>query len=324
MMRVRFLTAAAVCFLVTILVPARASAQSEVVEYYALDAIGSVRVVFDVNGGIKSRRDYAPFGEVVSSIAADPKMYAQLFRDDESTLDYAQARMYQSGTGRFTAVDPVYAGLFAPQKWNRYAYALNNQLTFVDVNGMDPCGLNRWCVETVDQYLRHSGGGGGTDLMYVVEDTKVIGIVEFDEQSTGLPSAPSPISTPTPPTIPTPTPEPNLKQDQPARETAKDSNSLLSRVGHCLSENFGLTAATAASAAGAAPISKKWLEYPVLPGASTHTNPISLLGHKFPFKSPVRLMGTTNLIRIVGRANPYVAVGLAAYDAYSIGSCVVR
>jgi RHS repeat-associated protein len=112
MMRTRLLTAAAACFLVATLAPARASAQTEVVEYYALDAIGSVRVVFDDTGSIKSRRDYGPFGEAITSIATDPKIYAQLFRDDESKLDYAQARMFQSHTGRFTAVDPVYAGLF--------------------------------------------------------------------------------------------------------------------------------------------------------------------------------------------------------------------
>jgi RHS repeat-associated protein len=111
----------------------------EVVEYYALDQVGSVRVVFDQNGTITSRRDYGPFGEALTPVTADPKVYAGLFRDDESTLDYAQARSYQSRTGRFHAVDPVYAGLFNPQRLNRYAYALNSPLAFVDPTGLTAC-----------------------------------------------------------------------------------------------------------------------------------------------------------------------------------------
>jgi hypothetical protein len=47
--------------------------------------------------------------------------FAGLFRDGEAGLDSAGARSYQSRTGRLTAVDPVYAGLFEPQWWNRYA-----------------------------------------------------------------------------------------------------------------------------------------------------------------------------------------------------------
>jgi hypothetical protein len=46
--------------------------------------------------------------------------------------------MFQSRTGRFTAVDPVYAGLFNPQGWNRYSYALNSPLNYTDVTGLNP------------------------------------------------------------------------------------------------------------------------------------------------------------------------------------------
>ena len=85
----KLMTALAVCVGLSIF-PSMAAAQ-EVVEYYALDNVGSIRVVFDQNGAIKSRRDYEPFGGEVTPVTWDPKVYAGLFRDDESKLDYAEA-----------------------------------------------------------------------------------------------------------------------------------------------------------------------------------------------------------------------------------------
>jgi RHS repeat-associated protein len=121
---------------VVALMPAATFAQSETVEYYGLDALGSVRVVFDASGHVVTRVDYTPFGaEVVPAAGLPDQRFAGLFRDPEAGLDYAQARSYQVRTGRFNAPDPVYAGMFDPQKWNRYAYARNSPLTFVDPDG---------------------------------------------------------------------------------------------------------------------------------------------------------------------------------------------
>jgi RHS repeat-associated protein len=121
-------------------VTSRAHAQAgQEVEYYALDAVGSVRVVFDANGVVKGRMDYAPFGEeLYSGLFMPSERFAQLTRDGEAGLDYAQARMYQPRTGRFNAVDPVYAGLFEPQAWNRYDYAVNRPTSLADPSGLCP------------------------------------------------------------------------------------------------------------------------------------------------------------------------------------------
>ena len=118
--------------------PATAFSQSEVVEYYALDALGSVRVVFDATGAVLGRADYGPFGEPLTpGVNLSSRAYAGLFRDGEAGLDIAQARSYQVRTGRFSTVDPIYAGLYEPQAWNRYAYALNNPLARVDPGGTE-------------------------------------------------------------------------------------------------------------------------------------------------------------------------------------------
>jgi hypothetical protein len=54
---------ALVLSLAVLALPSVAFAQSENVEYYGLDALGSVRVIFDQQGNVVDRMDYDPFGE---------------------------------------------------------------------------------------------------------------------------------------------------------------------------------------------------------------------------------------------------------------------
>jgi RHS repeat-associated protein len=124
-------------------VPVRA----QVVEYYHTDAIGNIRVITDASGNVIERHDYLPFGEECTTGACasnpqvgqgEPKKFTGKERDAETGLDYFGARYYGSKVGRFTTVDPVYTwqeNLTDPQRWNRYAYARNNPLRFVDPDG---------------------------------------------------------------------------------------------------------------------------------------------------------------------------------------------
>jgi RHS repeat-associated protein len=121
---------------------AGAQAPADVVEYYHLDALGSVRAVSDAAGTVVRTSDYRPFGEGENPSAGT--VSARLTgkeRDRESGLDYFGARYYASRTGRFTTVDPALdqqKALVDPQRWNRYAYALNNPLKFTDPDGKNP------------------------------------------------------------------------------------------------------------------------------------------------------------------------------------------
>jgi RHS repeat-associated protein len=58
-------------------------------------------------------------------------------RDNESGLDYAQARYYSNVQGRFTSPDAPFVGQYEsdPQTWNLYAYTSNNPLNRVDPDG---------------------------------------------------------------------------------------------------------------------------------------------------------------------------------------------
>jgi RHS repeat-associated protein len=150
------------------LLPTSARAQ-EVVEYYGVDAIGSVRVVFDSAGALVGRHDYGPFGEQLAPSPIGAKVYAQLFRDGEAGQDYAQARMYAPRTGRLSAPDPVFAGLANPQRLNRYAYVHNNPLSFTDSTGLaEDCEFNgrvncKVVVRPPGRDTRPGGGGGSGD-----------------------------------------------------------------------------------------------------------------------------------------------------------------
>ena len=76
-------------------------------------------------------------------------------KDEESGLDFAEARMYENRHGRFTAIDPLLAsGKSAnPQSFNRYVYVMNNPLIYTDPEGLQ---AGKW-------YERKDGTG---DFIY--------------------------------------------------------------------------------------------------------------------------------------------------------------
>ncbi len=142
---VAHLRATALLLTAMLLVPATALAQipTQQVEYYHTDALGSVRAVTkQVNGTwqVVARHDYMPFGEEVAP--PTPPQGKRLFtgkeRDNETGLDYFEARHLMAGLGRFTTVDPamvIEENLVDPQRWIRYVYVRNSPLRFRDPDG---------------------------------------------------------------------------------------------------------------------------------------------------------------------------------------------
>ena len=95
----------------------------EEIEYYATDALGSVRIVFTPTGQVLGRSDYLPFGETLNQSGALPRQrFTGQERDGEAGLDYFNARSLQARTGRMNAPDPLFGSATTnPQRWNRYA-----------------------------------------------------------------------------------------------------------------------------------------------------------------------------------------------------------
>lgn len=126
-----------------------APAQDAKVNYLTSDHLGSPRIKTDRNGAVISRNDYLPFGEDLftpqrtQTLGYTPDDVRQGFtgyiNDEETGLDYAQARMYASGLGRFSSVDPILMTQdrrFNPQSINLYGYAMNRPLFYTDPTGM--------------------------------------------------------------------------------------------------------------------------------------------------------------------------------------------
>jgi RHS repeat-associated protein len=128
--------------------------------YLAYDHLGSVRLVMDQNANVVGRHDYLPFGQEVSGYAgrttpgfnvagsvpndATQKFTGQI-RDQESGMDFFNARYLTWSLGRFNSPDPGNAGadFVSSQSWNGYAYVLGNPL-----NAVDPTGTH-WVITPV-------------------------------------------------------------------------------------------------------------------------------------------------------------------------------
>jgi RHS repeat-associated protein len=115
-------------------------------QYTATDMLGSPRVITNQSAQIVSRRDFMPFGEDLPRSNYGTDNLRQKFtgyqKDNETGLDFAEARYYNNAVGRFTAVDPLLAsGKSAdPQSFNRYVYIFNNPLNDTDPSGLCPEG----------------------------------------------------------------------------------------------------------------------------------------------------------------------------------------
>ncbi|MDA1314581.1 MAG: polymorphic toxin type 33 domain-containing protein [Acidobacteria bacterium] len=121
--------------------------------YRTVDHLGSTRLVTLQNQTEHARYDFLPFGEEIAVASGNPRFgiagygsnlddrqkFTGKERDDESGMDYFLARYYSGLMGRFLSVDPKAGSgrLPDPQTWNRYAYARDNPIRFVDPDGQD-------------------------------------------------------------------------------------------------------------------------------------------------------------------------------------------
>ncbi|KAF0250314.1 MAG: hypothetical protein FD167_296, partial [bacterium] len=145
-----------------------ATVEPDRVNYHTPDHLGSPRILTDATGSVISRRDYYPFGEMMPDSIGNrfgvpgysvtdtvKQRFTGYFKDEETGLDFAQARHFNGALGRFMQPDeftggPVelynfaddasdnptfYADLHEPQSLNKYQYCYNNPLIYADPSG---------------------------------------------------------------------------------------------------------------------------------------------------------------------------------------------
>ena len=105
--------------------------------YYHTDHLGSSSVVTDASGAKVEEIYYYPFGQtrVNSGSVNLHYKYTGQEEDAETGLYFYNARYYDPAIGRFISADSIVPNPGDPQDLNRYTYAGNNPLIYIDPTG---------------------------------------------------------------------------------------------------------------------------------------------------------------------------------------------
>jgi len=112
--------------------------QNMEVEYFLGDHLGSTSITTDSSGNKVSEMRYTAWGEVRYESGTTPTEYTytgQFSYTADFGLMYYNARWYDPALGRFAQADTLIPGAGNPQAWDRYAYANNNPVKYVDPSG---------------------------------------------------------------------------------------------------------------------------------------------------------------------------------------------
>ena len=114
--------------------------------HFHLDHLGTPRLITDAARTKVAWHTYYPFGEEATSANQDDERrkftsHERDFHDPNGIgddVDYMHARYYSPTVGRFLRPDPLVteSAVARPQEWNRFEYALDNPLLFIDPTGL--------------------------------------------------------------------------------------------------------------------------------------------------------------------------------------------
>jgi RHS repeat-associated protein len=117
------------------------SSGTPAIRYYLTDQVNSVKIVLDGLGNILARHEYLPYGEEFvrepseNGGAAIWAKFNSQEKDEESGLDFFNARHYTPDIARFVSADTVIDGEASSQGWNRYLYVHGNPVAYADPTG---------------------------------------------------------------------------------------------------------------------------------------------------------------------------------------------
>ncbi|HEV7220511.1 MAG TPA: RHS repeat-associated core domain-containing protein, partial [Terriglobales bacterium] len=149
------------------------------------DWLGTIRAEYSYTGGsYQFSSAHAPFGETYSSTAGYPEGFA-----GNGGIGWGQSgdgvmgnttywfpeRFLRSSQGRWLTPDPAgmdAADLGNPQTWNRYAYVMNNPLSWLDPLGLAKCPPN-------DPYCEDVTAPPPDDYSMIFDDARTPGFQHF-------------------------------------------------------------------------------------------------------------------------------------------------
>jgi RHS repeat-associated protein len=154
--------------------------------YIHTDHLGSTNVISNSTGELSQIIDYYPYGQerICSGTCNTDKKYIGQYYDNDSALNYFNARYYNSFSGRFISQDRMFWSpekfLMDPQSLNSYSYARNNPIVFLDSNGQSPeewITLGYW-KQSGNQIIK---GNYASDVtLFGTVGQVVTGIFDFD------------------------------------------------------------------------------------------------------------------------------------------------
>ncbi len=103
-------------------------------KYQHTDALGTPVVVTDTLGAVLERIVYDPYGGAIGGTRSGIGFTGHV-EDTGTALIYMQQRYYDPIVGKFLSADPINTNPNNGKMFNRYNYANNNPITFVDPDG---------------------------------------------------------------------------------------------------------------------------------------------------------------------------------------------
>ena len=105
------------------------------VYYLHQDALGNTRLETTTTVSVKFSSNYVPYGKNYAVSGKEVFMYTGKPYDSATGLYYEGARYYDPTTGRFITQDSITGVQEDPMSLNRYIYARDNPMRYIDPNG---------------------------------------------------------------------------------------------------------------------------------------------------------------------------------------------
>ena len=138
---------------------------SGTLSYYHKDHLTGTNVMTDSSGNEDGTVEYYPYGVTRSSSGTidTQKRFTGQHQSSATGLYYYNARWYDPDIGRFISADIIVPNPRNPQDLNRYGYARNNPLKYIDPSGHDIDCLT--CIPTFEELVDDIWGDYVDDLI---------------------------------------------------------------------------------------------------------------------------------------------------------------